>query len=162
MVKTPPANAGDSRDTGLIPGSGRSPRVKNGNLLQYSWLENSMNRGAWWANPWSCKESDTTMHAHRQRKGPHLKLTFCHRARQSGSTHTRTELGLTFTERLGFPGGSDGRESTCNVGDAGSIPGLGRAPGKGSDNPLQYSGLENSMGRRACQATVHGVTKGWT
>ena len=46
---------------------------------------------------------------------------------------------------LGFPGNSDGEESTCNVGDLGSIPGLGRFPGEGKDYPLQYSGLENSM-----------------
>ena len=44
---------------------------------------------------------------------------------------------------LGFPGGSDGKESACNVGDVGSIPGLGRSPGGGHDNPLQYSCLEN-------------------
>ena len=45
MVKNPPANAGDSRDVGLIPGSGKSLGVGNGNLLQHSCLENSMNRG---------------------------------------------------------------------------------------------------------------------
>ena len=81
MVRNPPASAGDSRDTGLILGCRRSPGVKNGNLLQYSCLENSMDRGAWWANPWNCKESDTTMHTHMQRKGPYLKLSFCHKAR---------------------------------------------------------------------------------
>ena len=46
---------------------------------------------------------------------------------------------------LGFPGGSAGKESTCNVGDLGSIPGLGRSPGEGNGYPLQYSDLENSM-----------------
>ena len=46
VVKNPPANAGDSGDTGSIPGSGRSPRIGNGNPLQYSCLENSMDRGA--------------------------------------------------------------------------------------------------------------------
>ena len=46
---------------------------------------------------------------------------------------------------LGFPGGSDGKESACNVGDLGLIPGLGRSPGEGHGNPLQYSGLENFM-----------------
>ena len=45
----------------------------------------------------------------------------------------------------GFPGGSPGKESTCNVGDLGSIPGLGRYPGEGNGNPLQYSCLENPM-----------------
>ena len=46
---------------------------------------------------------------------------------------------------MGFPGGSDGKESACNVGDLGSIPGLGRSPGEGKGYPLQCSGLENSM-----------------
>ena len=54
----------------------------------------------------------------------------------------------------GFPGGSAGKESTCNVGDLGSIPGLGRSPGEGKGYPLQFSGLENSM-----DCTVHGVTE---
>ena len=46
---------------------------------------------------------------------------------------------------MGFPGGSDGKESMCNAGDLGSIPGLGRFPGEGNGYPLQYSDLENSM-----------------
>ena len=45
----------------------------------------------------------------------------------------------------GFPGGSEDKASDCNAGDLGSIPGLGRSPGEGNGNPLQYSGLENSM-----------------
>ena len=57
---------------------------------------------------------------------------------------------------LGFPDGSDGKESACNAGDLGSIPGLGRCPG-GDGYPLQYSGLENPMDRGAWQAAVHGV-----
>ena len=63
---------------------------------------------------------------------------------------------------MGFPGGSDGKESTFNVGDPGSIPHAGRSPGGGNGNPLQYSCLENSMDRGAWKATVHGVTKSWT
>ena len=63
---------------------------------------------------------------------------------------------------LGFPGGSDGEESACNVGDLGSILGSGRSPGEGNDNPLQYSCLENPMDRGAWGATVHGVTKSQT
>ena len=50
---------------------------------------------------------------------------------------------------LGFPGGSDGKASACNVGDPGSIPGSGRCPGEGNGNPLQYSCLENPMDRGA-------------
>ena len=49
MVKNPPSSAGDERDEGSIPGSGRSPGEENGNPLQYSCLKNSMDRGAWWA-----------------------------------------------------------------------------------------------------------------
>ena len=61
-----------------------------------------------------------------------------------------------------FPGGSEGKGSTYNAGDLGSIPGLGRSPGEGNGNPLQYSCLENSMDRAAWWATVHGVTKSQT
>ena len=60
---------------------------------------------------------------------------------------------------LGFPGGSDGKEYACNVGDLDSIPGLGRSPGEGNGNPLQYPCLENPMDRGAWRATVHGVTE---
>ena len=55
---------------------------------------------------------------------------------------------------MGFPGGSAGKESVGNVGDLGSIPGLGRSPGEGNGYLLQYSGLEDSM-----DYIVHGVTK---
>ena len=60
---------------------------------------------------------------------------------------------------MGFPGGSAGKESACNVEYLGLIPGLGRSPGEGNGNPLQYSCLENSMDRGAWQATVHGIAK---
>jgi len=62
----------------------------------------------------------------------------------------------------GFPGGSDSKESTCSVGDLGSIPGLGKSPGGGHGNPLQYSFLENPMDRGAWWAAVLGVAKSWT
>ena len=58
---------------------------------------------------------------------------------------------------MGFPGSLAGKESACNVGDLGSIPGLGRCPGEGKGYPLQYSGLENSM-----HCTDHGVAKSQT
>ena len=51
--------------------------------------------------------------------------------------------------QVDFPSGSEGKESTCNAGDQGSIPGSGRSPGEGNGNPLQYSFLENSLGREA-------------
>ena len=58
---------------------------------------------------------------------------------------------------MDFPGGSDGKESTCNAGDLGLVPGLGRSPGEGHGYPLQYTGLENSM-----DYIVHGVAKSQT
>ena len=63
---------------------------------------------------------------------------------------------------MGFPGVSDGKEPTYNARDLVLIPGLGRYPGEGNDNPLQYSCLENPMDRGAWQATVHGITKSQT
>ena len=68
----------------------------------------------------------------------------------------KTELAL------GFPGGSDGKESACNAGDPCSITRSGRSPGEGNGNPLQYSCLENSMDRGVQQAIVHQVAKSWT
>ena len=59
----------------------------------------------------------------------------------------------------GFPGGSKDKVSACNAGDPGSILGLGRSPGEGNGNPLQYSCLENPMDRRAWRATVHRVAE---
>jgi len=59
------------------------------------------------------------------------------------------------TPKVGFPGGSDGKESACNVGDLGSISGLGRYPGEGNGSELQYSCLENSKDRGAWWAVVH-------
>ena len=61
-----------------------------------------------------------------------------------------------------FPGGSEDKVSVYNVGDPGSIPGLGRYPGEGNGNPLQYYCLENPMGRGAWQAAVHGITNSQT
>ena len=63
---------------------------------------------------------------------------------------------------MGFPGSSAGKESACNAGDPGLIPGLGRSPGGGHGNPLQYYCLETAMVGETWQATVHGVTKSWT
>ena len=62
----------------------------------------------------------------------------------------------------GFPGGLDGKESACNLGDPGLIPGLGRCPGGGHSNPLQYSCLENPMDRGTWWYTVQGVAQNHT
>ena len=119
-VKASVCNAGDP---GLIPGLGRSPGEGNGNPLQYSRLENSMEGGAWWAIVHGVAKSQ-------------IRLS-------------------DFT--LGFPDSSAGKESTCNAGDLGSIPELGRSPREGKGYPLQYSGLENSM-----DCIVYGVAKSLT
>ena len=71
----------------------------------------------------------------------------------------------TYYIMSGLPGGSDGKEFACNAGDirdTGSIPGLGKSPGAGHGNPLQYSCLDNPMDRGAWRATVHGVAKSQT
>ena len=60
-------------------------------------------------------------------------------------TQKTTQFKLFTRDYMGFPGGSDGKASACNVGDLGLIPGLGRSPGRGNGNLLQYSCLENSM-----------------
>ena len=131
-VKNLPASAEDLRDNDSTPGSGRSPGEGNGNPLQYSCLENPMDRGAWRA----------TVHG-VTRVGHDLV------------TKPSIILG-------GFPGGSDSKESACNAGDLGLILGSGRFPGEGNGYPRQYSCLENSMDREAWQATVHGIAKSWT
>ena len=66
-------------------------------------------------------------------------------------------LYVNYISIWGFPCGSAGKESACNVGDLGLIPVLGRSPGEGKGYPLQYFGLENSM-----DCIVHGVAKSWT
>ena len=66
------------------------------------------------------------------------------------------------TLKLGFPGGSEVKASAYSVGDLGSVPGLGRSPGEGNGNPLQYACLENPMDGGAWWARVHGVAKSQT
>ena len=63
---------------------------------------------------------------------------------------------------MGFPSGSDGKESACNAGDPGLIPGSGLSPGEGNGSPLQCSCLKNSMDRGAWQASVQRVAKSQT
>ena len=76
---------------------------------------------------------------------------------QTKSDHIKPNQ--TFFGSLGFPVSSAGKESVCNAGDPGSIPGLGRCPGEGNGNPLLYSCLGNPMDRGAWQAMVREVTK---
>ena len=71
-------------------------------------------------------------------------------------------LEIITYEAMGFLGGSDDKESDCNAGDLGSIPGSGRFPGEGNGNPLQYSCLENPMGRGAWWASAYQVAQSQT
>ena len=78
-------------------------------------------------------------------------------SRPRNQTQVSCNAGRFFTDISGFPWSSAGKESTCNVGDLGLIPGLGRSPGEGKGYPLQNSGLENSM-----DCIVPGVAKSQT
>ena len=73
--------------------------------------------------------------------------------------HTYVDFSSDLFYRRNFPGDSDSKTSAYNVGDPGSIPGLGRSSGEGNGNPLQYSCLENPVDRGTCQATVHGISR---
>ena len=95
-----------------------------------SWLESPCTLTAWWRSLENIRTS--------QPHGLNCKL---------------------FPLQWGFPAGSDSKESTCNSGDLGLIPGSGRPPGVGHGNPLQYSCLGNSMDRGAQWATVHRIIK---
>ena len=72
-----------------------------------------------------------------------------------GTEHSTLYRGIA----TDFPGGSDGKEYACNVGDPGLIPKSGRSPGEGNSSPFQYSCLKNSMDRGTWWATAHGVAK---
>ena len=90
-------------------------------------------------------------------------LQWKHRIWTTGSSGKYCKNSEHLNEEAGFPGGSDGKESACNVGDLGSIPGSGRSPHGGRhSNPVQDSCLENPMDRGAWRATVHGVAKSQT
>ena len=69
---------------------------------------------------------------------------------------TEEVVWLSGISERGSPGGSDGKESACNAGDPGLIPGFRRSPGEGNGNPLQYSCLGNPMDREAWWTSVHG------
>ena len=68
---------------------------------------------------------------------------------------------LPWRKKVGLPWWLSGKESTCNAGDTGSVPGLGRSPGEGNDNPLQHCYLWNPIVRETWWAMVHRVARGW-
>ena len=136
VLKNLPANAGDVRRVGSVPGLGRSPGEGYGNPLQCSCLENPRDWGAWWAAIDGVAQSRT-------------------RLKRLSSSSSSTLMN-------GLPWWLSPKESACNAGDMGSIPGSGRFPGGKYGNPLQCSCLENPMDRGALGATVHRVTQSQT
>ena len=86
-----------------------------------------------------------------------------HKITKSGTglsvNNKHLQMELVLIGNMGFPSGSDYKESACNSGNPGLNPGSRRCPGEGNGNPLQYSFLENSMDRGAWQAIIHGVRK---
>ena len=122
-----------SRDQDLIPGSGRSPGEGNDNLFQYSCLESSMDRGAWWAIVHGVTKSETQLSDYT--------FTFFH---------------------VGFSSGSGVKNLPANAGVVSSVPGSGRSPGEGNGSSLQYSCLGHPMDRGAWQTIFHGVMKSGT
>ena len=98
---------------------------------------------------------------------PSLSLTLDHLALSPDKLQSRKFMVIYPVLRrsrspLDFPGGSDGKESACNVGDLGSTPELGRSPGERKDYSLQYSCLEKYMNKGTWLATIHGITKSQT
>jgi len=132
---------------GLIPGSRRSPREGNGNPLQYSCLENLMDRGAWWAPVHRVTKSHTQLITPIDR---HPLYHGCHLFYLYVRTHKPTEyiwasqILLVVKNLLANAGDSR---------DAGLIPGLRRSPRRGHVKPLQYSCLENPRDREAWWAS---------
>ena len=160
-------NAGDP---GSIPGLGRSPGEGNGNPLQDSCLENSMDRGAWWTTVYGVAKIRTwltewiTHRTIQAQFGYHMSLPQNFSFQNPLDVKKPGKKLWTMKEAnvsLGFPGGSAVTNPPVSAGDLASIPGSGTSPWEGNGNRLQCSCLGNPMDRGAWQATVHGVTKSW-
>ena len=154
----------------------------NGTRLQYSCLENPMDGGAWWAAVHGVTKNRTrlsdftfTFHFHALEKemATHSSV-LAWRIPGTGEPgglpsigshrvgHDWSDLAVAAGMLWGFPGSSVVKNPPASAGDAGLIPGWGRARGEGNGNPLQYSYLENPMDRGAWWATVHGGLKSQT
>ena len=133
---------GDSRNMSLIPWIRKIPWRRKWQPTPVFLLGESYGqRNLVGYSPWGHKESEMT---------------------EQLSVHTHTHL-ITPPKDFGLPCWLRWvKKCACNAGDPGSIPGFGRSPGEGNDNPPQYSCLENSMDRGTWQYTVHRVTKSWT
>ena len=160
LVQNPTANAGDARDVDSIIGSGRSPGVGNGNPLQYSCLENPMDRGSSWYTVCGIAKSWTQL----SDWAPGIYV--CHAKiniqKWVEFHYTNNKTSEKNSCVRGFPVGTVVKNLPDSAGEArneGLIPGSGRSPGVGNGNPLQYSFLEKSIDRGSWWAIVHGVAK---
>ena len=106
-----------------------------------------MDRGAWWA-VYSLRGCKRVGHDLATKRPP--------------SPFGIEDVSRGQAQNFGFPGSSAGKESACNVGDPGSMPGMGRFTRGRHGSPLQYSCLDNPMDRGAWREAVHGVTRSWT
>ena len=190
-VKESTCSAGDAGDTGSIPGSGRSPGGGNGNLLQYSCLENPMDRGSWGATVYGVVQNahtgDYAIYSGCEscvawtKHSTSVCLSFpfgklelwitplisegCYQdlwGKKLSTNPSIKQVILVYNHHQGFPGGSGGKESACDAGDPGSVPGSGKPPEEGNGYPLLCSWLENPMDKGAWWAAVLGVAKSWT
>ena len=158
IVKNLPANAGDIRDACSIPGLGRSPGEGNGNPLQYSCLENPMDRGAWWATDCGVTKSQIQLKQlsmHTQcliiwiipllicvfihQTLHYFFFFFYHKCCYECFIEVLVQMCASFLRVYTQEHSLVGKESACNAGDPGSIPGSGRSAGEGIGYPLQYS-----------------------
>ena len=141
-----PYSSGDQKSQIRAPG--RCGSGKNSFLP--GWILCESSQGGGWGRE---KEEKTQRH-----RGNSLVFRFMKTLNLLSQCSTlRAHLTL-----MGFAGGSDGKESACNVRDLGSLPGSGRFPGEGNGKSLQYSCLSNLMDRGVWWATTHGVTKSQT
>ena len=166
VVKNMPANAGDIRDASSVPGLERSSGGGHENPLQYSCLENHMDRGVWWATVHRITKSQTHWSDLTHRVYIIQEEDYNHTLRDSDGA-----LGWAIINSVALSGATNllalywaspwlrGKDSTANVEDTGDsclIPGLRRSPGGGHENPLQYSCPENPMDRGAWWAIPWG------
>ena len=150
----------NARDLGLTPGSGRSLAEGNGHPLQYSCLENPMDRGAWWGTVHGVAESGMTGQLTQLSGASSLHLPTL-LSIGSGSSCITGRTHKTWASQVALVA-KNPPASAGDTRDVGSIPVLGRSPGGGHGNPLQCSCLENPMDRGAWWATVHGAARSRT
>ena len=124
----------------------------------------SQDGGAWWAPVYGVAQSRTRLKrlSSSSRRLFWNNFAFTEKLQRWYRKIPWRRNRLLTPVSLGFPGGSDSKESSCNVGDLGLIPGLGRSPGEGKGYPLQCSCLENPRNGGAWWAAVYGVTQSQT